>query len=129
MIIKVKEPDRALIAVGEMWVYYDGIQRVRTFGWVTADNGQLAAPGVDIAMRNGVRMSVTAGELRQWVDDHWGTEREFADELWPDHDGDTDAQFTVRCVHALRDDGTMLLLLIEGEAYLLSDDGRTIDRL
>lgn len=122
MIIKIKEPDRALIATGEMWVYFDSIVRVQTFGWVTAPDAKNDG--------DGVRISVTGAELRAWVTDHWGDEREFADELWPDlGPADSEAQASVRCVHALRDDGRMVLLLIEDEAYLLSDEGRTIDRL
>lgn len=62
------------------------------------------------------------------MDGAWGTAREFADELWPEFQSEQ-AQVCVTCLHLTRDDGSMVLALVDDVTYLLSDDGKTVDKL
>lgn len=122
MLVKMARTHAPELYAGERWDYFDGITRVTTFGFALPSDSKLEG--------GGHRISVTTAELRQWVNEGWGSpdQREFADEVWPEF-ADEEQQLTVRCVRAERKDGTWLLLLLSDEAYLLSDEGRTVDRL
>lgn len=117
MILKAMMRDTAS-AIGapehESWVFFDQVAKVRTYGTVRVDHDQ--------------RISCTRDELREWVETAWGVEREFADELWPEFAG-PEEQRTVFCARLERNDGGAILVLLDAVAYLLSDDGKTVDRL
>lgn len=119
MILKTRKRDESSVIGEPGWVYFDRIARVRTHGYVTA--GEPLPDG-------GRRISCTADELRAWVEGAWGVARQFDDELWPEWKG-PEEQRTVACLHLMRDNGTMVLALVDGDTFLLSDDGKTIDRL
>lgn len=123
MIVKALRQDYASVVGKPRWVYYDHIERAENLGYVTP------------ADQPGNRISCNERELREWVDRAWGTERRFSDELWPEFPdaehsrNEGPPQLTVTCLHLTRDDGTMILALVADETYLLSDEGKTVDRL
>lgn len=137
MILKVMCDDYASVIGEPGWTYYDRISKVRTYGecirpatilreWNPGESSVLppGPPNEDTR-----RISLTRAELRAWVDQAFGIDRSaFADELWPEFPDDA-AQRTVTCVHLTRDDGSMILALVAGSTYLLSDQGDTVDRL
>lgn len=102
----------------EAWTYLDRIVKVRTYGYVRVDGDD----------PNSRRISCTRDELLRYVEGAWGVDREFVDELWPEFSG-PEEQRTVTCVRLERDDGEAILVLLDAETYLLSDDGKTVDRL
>lgn len=115
MILKVQQDDYASVIGEPGWIYYDRITKVRTCGEY-------------VRVGNDRRISCTLDELRAWVENAWGVERQFADELWPEYP-DHEAQRSVTCVHLTRTDNTMVLALVAAPTFLMSDDGKTIDRL
>lgn len=114
MIVKLHCRDESSAIGNPGWVYVDRIAKVKTHGYVLPDGDE--------------RMSCTRDELRRWVEENWGTERDFADELWPEYQ-DAQEQRTVVCCRLQRDDGEAVLLLADDTTFLMSDDGKTIDRL
>lgn len=122
------------------WLYLDGIAKVQ-------DYGQLMVPLDDPAAWPSVRGEVigrddegpdeyalgvfrTHTDLTRAVDRMWGpaSVRQFADELWPKFHRTSEAS-TVTCLRLERRDGSCILALLNDNAFLMSDEGHTVERL
>lgn len=123
MILKTRKRDVHSTIGQDRWVYIDRISQVVTHGYATAAD-------TSIDGHDGRRISVTMDELLGWVEGSWGKAefRQFESELWPEYDG-PEEQRTVTCLHLTRDGGGMVLALVDDATFLLSDDGKTVDRL
>lgn len=106
---------------GDEWAWFDNIDHVEGHGTIGTDG---SAGSFD--------------ELREAVEHQWGTERSFDVEVWPtwggvngtdQGDGAAHRLYQLRTYTATRRDGTSLLAVVSGEAFLLSDTGATVDRL
>lgn len=129
MILKVQVDDYASVIGEPGWLYYDHIAKARTCGDYVRVSMLHREPVNPVqAAEDERRISVNRDELRAWVEQAWGVERQFADELWPEFP-DERAQRSVTCIHLTRDDGSMILALVAAPTFLMSDDGKTIDRL
>ena len=117
MILKVRVHTPGTPAERDQWDYLDAISKVRAFP--VAEEGE------------GWRLFGSVRDLREWVDYHWGPAeaRVFAEELWPEFHTDETEAVTVKPVVAWRTDHSMVFVLAASECYLLSDDGKTVDRL
>ncbi len=107
------------------WVYIDGVEDFRTFGYFRTGDASSEQPD-GLAMFDGVLA------LRPAVDRMWGDHREFDREVWPtfgdEHLAVPDGRYVQSGV-ARTDDDRNILVLWADEAFLLSDDGKTVDRL
>lgn len=113
------------------WLYRDGIDVVQ-HDWPVCEPE--AKPG-----SSAVRYFRSQGELAEYVNSVWGQEREFVDELWPEFTTDGMLAFdgpngrydvaSIRPTVLTLRRGGAVLALVYGEAYLLSDEGKTLERL
>lgn len=119
MILKVKHYNVAAVGNSHGWIYVDGIEKAQTYG-------PLILPHVD-GQPIAAQVFSDLGEVVDSVARMWGPGeiREFDYELWPEEVQDR----TVEVVHLTRAHGGPVLALLSDEAFLLSDDGKTIDRL
>jgi len=97
------------------WLYLDGVRKAQTYGPLRVGDGH--------------QLFSTRQELAERVDEAWGPPqvREFSDELWPELKGDD--MSAVVMARLDMDDGQMVLALLVADAFLLGDDGQTVDRL
>lgn len=111
MIVKIKSDAG--------WTYLDDIEEFRTYGKITGTLTD-ADPNADVFS--------SCETLAPAVARVWGPQREFDREIWPPLNPNEQARYVEAGV-ARRSDGSDVLVLWADEAFLLSDDGKTIDRL
>lgn len=98
---------------GGGWTYIDGVARVDTH---------------NVPLVDGERRAFKGTELVEYVAESFGTDREYAYELWPQDMGEGFERYAV--VHTARlHNGGCVLVVATAECFLLSDKGDTIDRL
>lgn len=115
------------IRYGQAWRFIDHVADVVVDDHVAHDGGQ------------GARVFQTQHELREWIDEHYGVDRDFAAEILPlfgegHHPAGVFEAYAVRpaVAHLHSPAGLAqerVLVLVGQEAYLLADNGDTIDRL
>lgn len=122
----------------ETWRWIDGIEDVETFGVLwhptpDADTGQVRSSEDPPTQSMDLSPSFESmSDVFDAVNRLWGDKREFDHEVWPFALGaaarNSDECVTVVTVTAKRGPERYLLVLAL-DAFLMSDEGRTIDRL
>lgn len=107
------------------WVYLDGIRRIENYGLLPP--AEPSPPGQPEEIFGRFR---SHEEIFTAVERMWGPldVRQFAHELWPEMPTDREAT-TATVVHCGHDDERLSLAILVYDAFLMSDDGKTIERL
>ncbi len=115
MIVKSRVTNRPhAVNGGGGWNYIDGVVRVETHEVPLQEDG--------------TRRAFTAEGLRAWVADSFGSERDYAFEVWPQDCTDDFYRYATIIVARLRDDRFALIVATD-DCFLLGDNGQTVDRL
>lgn len=120
------------------WVFIDHVARIDTMGPIT--ERCVTPAGEDVGSQHKVFRN--HGDVVEWAKSYWGEDaggdlpQHFAFVHWPVFNlgregcgGDDDAYTLVQGTVHLDDERIGLVFLGQGEAFLLSDAGHTIDRL
>lgn len=113
MIIKTRQA-APVNGADDGWCWIDGIESVRNHGMLTDENGDLLC-------------TADWNQIVDAVNRTWGSDRAFTREVWPER-LDQACYITVVVGRKPNDDGVLVLIANE-DAFLLSDAGKTVDRL